>query len=206
MILGVNPGTSADMVALPPGNRYGQFSVEPGGNGIESSRRAAGSSPNGGTSEGAGGGNESTGVGSGKTGGGRWRFREIPESSVFVVTAEPAKVWGAWSQSTWRAWFLRCRKFPGRVTACANGRGPAGPMGGGGLTTSMARYAAGKFIQYFYRRPARCFLTLLFCRTRCSRCRAGCQSLRKRRSHGASLGAAGKQETRFDFKRTPAAI
>src|SRR5258708_37833669 len=58
------------MVALPPGNRYGQFSVEPGGNGTGAPGGQPGSSANGGTGGGAGGGNESTGVGSGKSGGG----------------------------------------------------------------------------------------------------------------------------------------
>src|SRR4029077_16393974 len=35
-----------------------------------------------------------------------------PEWLAFAATAEPAKAWGTWSRSTWRAWFLRCRKFP----------------------------------------------------------------------------------------------
>src|SRR5260370_4307267 len=71
LILGVNPGTSADMVALPPGNRYGQFSVEPGGNGTGAPGGQPGGSANGGTGGAPGGGDESAeGVSREKGGGG----------------------------------------------------------------------------------------------------------------------------------------
>jgi hypothetical protein len=70
LILGTDPGTSADMVALPPGNRYGEFSIAAGGNGTGAPGGQPDASPNGGTGGGVGGGNDSTGVGSGKSGGG----------------------------------------------------------------------------------------------------------------------------------------
>src|SRR5258708_35391964 len=58
LILGVNPGTSADMVALPPGNRYGKFSVEPCGNGTGAPGRQPCRSRNTGTGRSARGGTE----------------------------------------------------------------------------------------------------------------------------------------------------
>jgi hypothetical protein len=71
LILGTNPGTSSDMVALPQGNRYGSFSIAPGGSGSGAPGGQPGGSPNGGTGGGSTGGTtDATGVGPGTAGGG----------------------------------------------------------------------------------------------------------------------------------------
>ncbi len=92
LILGVNPGTSADMVALPPGNRYGQFSVEPGGNGTGAPGGQPDGSTNGGTGGATGGGNESTGVGSGKTGGAMQSAINIQATPTHRTSHDPLMV------------------------------------------------------------------------------------------------------------------
>src|SRR5262249_56552046 len=71
LILGTNPSTSSDMVALPPGNRYGDFSIAPGGSGSGAPGGQPSGSPNGGGGGGAGrGASEATGGGPGTKGGG----------------------------------------------------------------------------------------------------------------------------------------
>ena len=70
MILSTDPAPPGSSLIAPPGNRYGEFSVSPGGNGPGS----PGGSPNGVVGGGSGGhgtgGDGSTGVGSGNNGGG----------------------------------------------------------------------------------------------------------------------------------------
>jgi Gram-negative bacterial TonB protein C-terminal len=67
---GTDPDARATTLALPPGNRYGSFSISPDGSGPGS----AGGSPNGKPGAGSGGngpgGNSSTGIGPGTNGGG----------------------------------------------------------------------------------------------------------------------------------------
>ncbi|HKF25112.1 MAG TPA: hypothetical protein VKB24_04025, partial [Candidatus Acidoferrum sp.] len=64
LILGTAPGTSSDMVALPPGNRYGDFSIAPGGSGSGAPGGQPGGSPSGGSGGGTTGGTlEATGAG-----------------------------------------------------------------------------------------------------------------------------------------------
>ncbi len=160
LILGVNPGTSADMVALPPGNRYGQFSVEPGGNGIGAPGGQPGGSVNGGTGGAADGGNESTGVGSGKSGGGGGdsgapgiiSVRGNGGTSESLGTAEPEHV-------------------ASLVFAMPKISGPrhdalmvaAGPMGGGGLNVYGALHC-GKIYTVFLPAAGKGW-TLQFCQT-----------------------------------------
>lgn len=68
--LGVDPSGSADQVSLPPGNRWGEFSIAPPG----TENGSPGGDPNGtrsgGTGAGTSAGDASTGVGHGNTGGG----------------------------------------------------------------------------------------------------------------------------------------
>ena len=68
--LSTDPGGPADMVALPPGNRHGQFAIAPEVSGPGSPGGTTGSSGQGGVGGSGPGGNESTGVGKGVYGGG----------------------------------------------------------------------------------------------------------------------------------------
>jgi hypothetical protein len=68
--LGTDPAPPGSAVALPPGNRFGEFSIAPGGTGIGSPGGREGGSLDGGTGGSGSGGNDAVGLGSGKSGGG----------------------------------------------------------------------------------------------------------------------------------------
>jgi Gram-negative bacterial TonB protein C-terminal len=70
LILGTEPSDPMVLVALPPGNRLGQFSAALGGSDSGSPRGTATGVVGGGTGGGKTGGNESVGVGSENSGGG----------------------------------------------------------------------------------------------------------------------------------------
>src|SRR5258708_20159781 len=130
LILGVNPGASADMLALQAGNRDGQFAVEPAGYGTGAPGGQPSGSPNGGTGGGTGGGNESTGVGSGTSGGGGG---DSGTPGIISVRGN-----GGASESLGS---LEPERVASMVFAMPKISGPrhdalmvaAGPMGGGGL-------------------------------------------------------------------------
>ncbi len=197
LILGVNPGTSADLVALPPGNRYGQFSVEPGGNGTGAPGGQPSGSPNGGTSGGAGGGNESTGVGSGKAGGGGG---ENGTPGMVSVRGD-----GGTSESLGN---LEPEHVASMVFAMPKISGPrhgalmvaAGPMGGGGLDVYGA-LRCGKIYTVFLPAAGKGW-TLQFCQSSAP----GAEPVTKAYANVVHMEQAlvpPEAETRFDFKRTP---
>jgi len=71
VILGTDPVSPAESLGLPKGNRYGEFSIAPSGNGYGSPGGRGGSVPSGGGNSGDdAGGNGSTGTGRGAYGGG----------------------------------------------------------------------------------------------------------------------------------------
>jgi hypothetical protein len=70
LAIGVNPGTLEGMLAVPPGNRYGAFSVSPsGGQPGSPGGVAVGGDAHGGTGGGSGAGDSSSAPGTGITGG-----------------------------------------------------------------------------------------------------------------------------------------
>jgi uncharacterized membrane protein YgcG len=197
LILGVNPGTSADMVALPPGNRYGQFSVEPGGNGTGAPGGQPSDSPNGGTGGGAGGGNESSGVGSGTSGGGGG---DSGTPGIVSVRGN-----GGTSESLGT---LQPERVASMVFAMPKISGPrhdalmvaAGPMGGGGLDVYGALHC-GKIYTVFLPAAGKAW-SLQFCQTAAP----GAQPVPKAYANVVHMEQAlvpPEAETRFDFKRTP---
>jgi TonB family protein len=198
LILGVNPGTAADMVALPPGNRYGQFSVEPGGNGTGAPGGQPGGAPNGGTGGGAGGGNESTGVGSGKTGGGGGdsgtpgivSVRGDGGTSESLGSAEPEHVASMV--------FAMPKIFGPRHDALMVA---AGPMGGGGLNVYGA-LRCGKIYTVFLPAAGKAW-TLQFCQTPVAGAEPPVTRTYASVVHMDQALVPPEAETRFDFKRTP---
>jgi len=197
LILGVDPGTSADMVALPPGNRYGQFSVEPGGNGTGAPGGQPSGSSNAGTGGGTGGGNESTGVGSGKSGGGGG---DSGAPGIVSVRGN-----GGTSESLGS---LEPEHVASMVFAMPKISGPrhaalmvaAGPMGGGGLDVYGALHC-GKIYTVFLPAAGKSW-TLQFCQTAAP----GAEPVAKAYASVVHMEQAlvpPEAETRFDFKRTP---
>jgi len=196
LILGTNPGTSADMVALPPGNRYGEFSIAPGGNGTGAPGGQPAGSPSGGTGGGVGGGNESTGAGSGKSGGGGGdsglpgivSIRGGGGAGESLGSAEPEHV-------------------ASLVFAMPKISGPrhdallvaAGPMGGGGLNVYGALHC-GKIYTVFLPASGKGW-TLQYCETATAATRPAPKAYTNV-VHMEPALIPPEAETRFDFKRT----
>ena len=199
LILGTNPGTAADMVALPPGNRYGEFSIAPGGNGTGAPGGQPDGSPNGGTGGGTGGGNESTGAGPGKSGGGGGdsgtpgiiSVRGSGGAGESLGSPEPEHV-------------------ASMVFAMPKISGPrhdalmvaAGPMGGGGLQVYGALHC-GKIYTVFLPAAGKGW-TLQFCQTPTPGAAAApAPKAYANVVHMEQALVPPEAETRFDFKRTP---
>lgn len=71
LALGIDPSGSTNGVVLPPGNRWGDFTIAPGAEGSGAPGGRAGGKEGGGGSGGSGpAGDESVGIGSGREGGG----------------------------------------------------------------------------------------------------------------------------------------
>jgi len=197
LILGTNPGTNSDMVALPPGNRYGDFSVAPGGNGIGAPGGQLSGSPNGGTGGGATAGtNDATGVGPGVSGGGG------AGGSGNVVSIP-----GSGGENTRSLGNLEAEHL---VFALPKITGPrrstmlvaAGPMGGGGLGIYGALHC-GKIYTVFLPAAGKNW-TLQYCQTPA----AGSQPAQARQTYASVVRmeeaiVPPEPEIRFDFKRTP---
>lgn len=160
LVLGTNPGDSPD-VALPPGNRYGQFSIAPGGTGSGSPGGQPSGSANGGAGGGNGGGNESTGAGAGTSGGGGGNsgtpgivsMRGSGGNNVAIEAGEPERLANFV--------FALPKLSPLRRDALMVA---AGPMGGGGLSVYGALHC-GKIFTVFLPAPGKSW-TLQFCQTR----------------------------------------
>ncbi|MCL5005404.1 MAG: energy transducer TonB [Acidobacteria bacterium] len=70
LVLSLNPAPPASSISIPAGNRYGAFSISPGGNQPGSPSGVNGGTLNGGEGGPGSGGDNSTGVGPGNRGGG----------------------------------------------------------------------------------------------------------------------------------------
>ena len=198
LILGTSPGTSSDLVALPPGNRYGDFSIAPGGNGTGALGGQPNGSPNGGTGGGTSGGtNEATGVGSGVTGGGgnggSANLVSIPgtggENSRSLGNLEAEHLVFALPKLS------GLRKSTMLVAA--------GPMGGGGLGIYGALHC-GKIYTVFLPAAGKNW-TLQYCQTPAEDQAA---SRPKQQVYASVVRmeeaiVPPEPELRFDFKRTP---
>ena len=198
LILGTNPGTSADMVALPPGNRYGDFSIAPGGNGTGAPGGQPNGSPAGGTGGGSTGGtSEASGVGSGATGGGgtggAGNLVSIPgsggESSHSLGNLEAEHLVFALPKLT------GLRKSTMLVAA--------GPMGGGGLGIYGALHC-GKIYTVFLPAAGKNW-TLQYCQTPAE---SQAAERPKQQTYASVVRmeeaiVPPEPELRFDFKRTP---
>ena len=195
LILGTNPGTSSDMVALPPGNRYGDFSIAPGGSGSGAPGGQPSGAPNGGAGGGTGGGSsEAMGVGPGTTGGGG-------NGSIGAVSIP-----GSGGENSRSLGNLEAEHI---VFALPKILGPrkstmlvaAGPMGGGGLGIYGALHC-GKIYTVFLPAPGKNW-TLQYCQTP----PPGAEDAPKKtytsvvRMEEAIVPP--EPLLRFDFKRTP---
>lgn len=194
LILGTAPGNTSDLVALPPGNRYGDFSIAPGGNGTGSPGGELGGSPHGGTGGGSSGGTDTAGTGAGASGGGG--DNSSPASMVSIPgNGESNRSLGTLAAERLVFALPRITGPRHRTLLVA-----AGPMGGGGLGVYGA-LRCGKIYTVFLPAVGKSW-TLQYCQPP----PPGQEPPKKIFASVVHMEEAivpPEAEERFDFKRTP---
>jgi hypothetical protein len=198
LILSSDPGSPADMVALPPGNRYGEFSITPGGNGTGAPGGQPSGSPNGGIGGNAGGGNDSTGVGFGKIGGGGGNSGTPGIVSVSGNGGENESLGTAEPEHVASMVFAMPKVSGPRHDALLVA---AGPMGGGGLDVYGA-LRCGKIYTVFLPAAGKAW-TLQFCQSHAPGTEPAPTRAYASVVHMEASLVPPEAEARFDFKRTP---
>jgi Gram-negative bacterial TonB protein C-terminal len=195
VVIGVDPADAAALAKLPPGNRWGDFTIAPGGgqpgavNGSESGMTGAGSHSTG------GGGDLVPGVGPGFAGGGGGNTGSSGSLSISGET-------GAKGEAMLDAAIFRDMVYPVPSTVVLRKNAlvvSAGPMGGGGLNVYGALHC-GKIYTVFLPMPGRPW-TLQFCQS-------GAVAKPGGENHSAVVHMESgivqpDVTTRFDFKRLP---
>ena len=197
VVISTDPGEASDMVALPTGNRFADFSISPAG--------GAPGSPNGtthGTSgigtEGGGGGDSSTGIGKGDTGGGGGNSGGSGNLSVSGTGGAGGAAVGVLGPGVplSMVYPVMANLLPRKNALVVS----AGPMGGGGLAVYGALHC-GKIYTVFLQMPGKAW-TLQFCVAGVGNTGASAQrnSPVVHMEQGITPPDA---EDRFDFKRLP---
>ena len=195
LVLGLNPTGSAQNVALPPGNRYGEFSVSPGAG--SGSPGGSGNGPTGG-GNGAGngtGGGASTGVGNGNYGGGGGNGSEgfvvvHGSGSESSILADPGPAAAQLVYAIPASMLLRHNKL---VVS-------AGPIGGGG-SAAYGVLPCGKIYTVFLATAQKQW-SLQYCQ-KSQTPESSANRARSTVVHTELPILAPEAETRFDFKRVP---
>lgn len=196
LVLGTEPASPESLVALPPGNRMGQFSVAPGGPGAGSPGSSATGVDSGGTGGRKSGGNESVGLGSGKYGGG-----DGDSGGTGIVSLRGS---GKGSESIG---VVNSGVAEGMVFALPKLNGPrrlgivvtAGPLGGGGLGVYGALHC-GRVYTILLPISGKNW-TLQFCQTRAPASEPSTQS--RSTVHMEQSLVPPEAEAQYDFKRLP---
>ena len=201
--IGIDPSSSSSEIVLPPGNRYGEFSISPGGGGQPGS---PGGSPNGVVGGGSGdpggngaGGDGSTGVGSGGGGGGGGNSGSEGALSI-SGTGTSGEGFGMLDPS-----LAISMVYPVAADFVSKIRQnhlvvSAGPVGGGGLGVYGA-LQCGKIYTVFVPMPGKNW-TLQYCQQRSSPAKPAAES-HSTVIHLESPLIPPDVETRFDFQRLP---
>jgi hypothetical protein len=194
VVIGVDPAEAGALVNLPPGNRWGDFSIAPGGGqpgavgGSENGMPGAGSSLSG------AGGDRSPGVGKGYTGGGGGNSGSPGSVSISGGV-------GGSGENMLDAAIVRDMVFavPSTVILRKNALVvSAGPIGGGGLDAYGALHC-GKIYTVFLAMPGKSW-TLQYCQS--GHVAAPAQT-RSGVIHMEQGLVPPDVESRFDFKRLP---
>jgi Gram-negative bacterial TonB protein C-terminal len=194
VVIGVDPAEEAALAKLPPGNRWGDFTIAPGGgqpgavNGSENGMTGAGSHSTG------GGGDLVPGVGPGFAGGGGGNAGSSGSLSIGGETGAKGEMLDAA--------IFRDMVYPVPSTVVLRKNAlvvSAGPMGGGGLNVYGALHC-GKIYTVFLPMPGRPW-TLQFCQSG-----GTANAAAQNRSAVVHMEIGIVQPdvtTRFDFKRLP---
>jgi hypothetical protein len=199
VVISTDPGQASDMVALPMGNRFADFSIAPGG-GASGSPAGTGRSESGvGTGVGAGG-DSSTGIGKGESGGGGGNSGGAGTLSI-SGTGGGGSTAGALGPGVplSMVYPVLANMLPRKNSLVVS----AGPMGGGGLSVYGALHC-GKIYTVFLRMPGKAW-TLQYCQSG-----GGADSAAKAATQRNSAVVHMEQgitppdaDEQFDFKRVP---
>jgi TonB-like protein len=195
VVIGVDPAEAAALASLPPGNRWGDFTIAPGGGQPGAVGGSENGVPNAGSTSTGGGGDRVPGVGPGFAGGGGGNSGV---SGSLSISGEP----GATGQDALDATIFREMVYPVPSTVVLRKNAlvvSAGPMGGGGLQVYGALHC-GKIYTVFLPMPGQPW-TLQFCQSG-----AAAKPVAQTRSAVVHMEQGIVQPdvtTRFDFKRLP---
>ena len=195
VVIGVDPAEAAALVNLPPGNRWGDFTIAPGGGQPGAVNGSENGVPNAGSHASGGGGDLVPGVGPGFAGGGGG---DSGTSGSLSISGES----GAAGQNALDATIFREMVYPVPSTVVLRKNAlvvSAGPMGGGGLDVYGALHC-GKIYTVFLPMPGRPW-TLQFCQSG-----ATGKPVTQTNSAVVHMEQGILQPdvtTRFDFKRLP---
>lgn len=197
VVISTDPGLPSDMVALPTGNRFADFSISPAGGTLGAPNGTARGNSGAGTGGGAGG-DSSTGLGKGETGGGGGKSGGTGNLSVIGTGggggAATAGILGPGVPLT-MVYPVMANILPRKNSLVVS----AGPIGGGGLGVYGVLHC-GKIYTAFLQMPGKAW-TLQFCQSGGS-AKAGTQtnSAVVHMEQGITPPDA---EDRYDFKRLP---
>jgi len=197
VVISTDPGEASDMVALPTGNRFADFSISPAG-GVGGAPNGSGHAPSGVGTGGGPGGDNSTGVGNGDSGGGGGTSGGAGTLSVSGTGGGSGGAAGVLGPGVplSMVYPVMANLLPRKNALVVS----AGPMGGGGLAVYGALHC-GKIYTVFLQMPGKAW-TLQFCQPGVSNANASAErnSPIVRMEQGITPPDA---EDRFDFKRLP---
>jgi len=196
VIIGVDPSEAATLLNLPPGNRWGDFSISPGGGRPGSPGGTTAGAASAGHEGGGAGGDRSTGVGAGESGGGGGR---AGSPGTLSITGSAGGKGEAMLDPT----IIRDMVYPVPASLVLRRNAlivSAGPMGGGGLDAYGALHC-GKIYTVFLPMPGRGW-TLQFCQSGSTAAKPAMQD-RSPVVHLENGLLPPDVEARFDFRRLP---
>jgi len=197
VVISTDPGEASDMVALPTGNRFADFSISPAG-GMGGAPNGTGHSASGVGTGGGAGGDSSTGVGNGESGGGGGASGGTGALSINGTGGAGGAAVGVLGPGVplSMVYPVMANLLPRKNALVVS----AGPMGGGGLAVYGTLHC-GKIYTVFLQMPGKAW-TLQFCQAGVGNSNASAErnSPIVHMEQGITPPDA---EDRFDFKRLP---
>lgn len=199
VVIGVDPAGPASQVLLPPGNRYGEFSISPAGGQPGSPGGSPGGVIGGGNSGNGTGGDGSTGLGPGGGGGGGGNSGS---PGTLSVSGGGSKVEGEGTLGPSGVPLSMVYAVPAALNLRKNALVvSAGPMGGGGLDAYGA-LPCGKIYTIFLPMPGKSW-TLQYCQQADPGPATTATNSRSPVVHLQRGLVPPDVESRFDFRRLP---
>ena len=203
LVIGVDPGPATSNIALGPGNRWGDFSISPGGGQPGSPGGSATGVAGGGTGGKGAGGDGSTGVGSGGVGGGGGNSGSSGPVSISGTGGSEAR--GALPSALIAAMVY---PVPSAVLAKLRRNSlvvSAGPIGGGGLAVYRA-LNCGKIYTVFLAMPGKNW-TMQYCpKADPAQKAAPQQSSTVIHMEAPLVPPVPDDDSKFDFQRLPVPV